>query len=251
MDTEDTDDSGSPRLWRISAFQRARAAGEIGPQPGDDGPALLPTTLLAELHQLRKDHVLDDVLEVIAACVRNREAALLYLEHGSHVWPVTVFAREQLYHSPRSIDSMAGSALLKLRVIGTDPPGVRPPDSVMQERVSSLDRYRPLSELAWGLALRGPRTTVLGEIGGRAAYRVAPSGPGELPRSLGALTSAVARLQQDAASLRDIAGWPGLNMERASRLINALYLSGSLMVSRTHPAARGEPAGWRRLFGRR
>jgi len=35
-----------------------------------------------------------------------------------------------------------------------------------------------------------------------------------------------------------VAGWPGMSIERASRVLNALYLASSLMVTRTHPAAR-------------
>ena len=73
-------------LWRISAFEQARNAGRLG--PGDENrPTLLPTTLLADLQQLHNDPSNNDVLEVIGACVRNREAALLYLEHGTNVWP--------------------------------------------------------------------------------------------------------------------------------------------------------------------
>ena len=41
-----------------------------------------------------------------------------------------------------------------------------------------------------------------------------------------------------------------MTVERASRLLNALYLCGALMVTRSHPAARHAPAGWRGLFGK-
>ena len=53
-------------LWRISAFERAREAGQAGLFAGDR-PTLLPTTLLADLQQLESDPVNGDVLEVIAA----------------------------------------------------------------------------------------------------------------------------------------------------------------------------------------
>jgi hypothetical protein len=39
-----------------------------------------------------------------------------------------------------------------------------------------------------------------------------------------------------------MAQWPGFERERATRLLNGLYLQGGLMVSRTHPAATNE--GW-------
>jgi hypothetical protein len=47
----------------------------------------------------------------------------------------------------------------------------------------------------------------------------------------------VQRLQREAASLDDIARWPGLNRERATRLLNGVYLQAGLIVSRAHPAA--------------
>ncbi|MGZ5218395.1 MAG: hypothetical protein ACXWCD_19220, partial [Caldimonas sp.] len=116
------DDFETSTLWRISAFEKARDAGQL--RGNDDRPTLLPTTLLVELEQLRSDPANSDVLEVIAACVRNREAALLYLEHGSHVWPVTLFPREFLYHSPRDVSDMGtGAAMSGLRLISAEPPG--------------------------------------------------------------------------------------------------------------------------------
>jgi hypothetical protein len=243
-------DSEPSTLWSISSFERARRAGRLG-AGDDDRPTLLPTTLLADLQQLRNDPANYDVLEVVAACVRNREPALLYLEHGAKVWPVTVFPREFLYHSPREASRMAGAGMSALRVIGAEPPGVKPPGDAMHERVAGADRYYPLAGLLWAVALHGPRSTLLTEISGRVAYRLVSSGAKDLPPSLGALASAVARLQSDAASLRDVAGWPGLSVERASRLLNALYLTGALMVSRSHPAARSEPLNWRSWLTRR
>jgi hypothetical protein len=237
-------------LWSISAFEEARNSGRLGAGQ-DDRPTLLPTTLLADLRQLRKDPSNDDVLEVIAACVRNREAALLYLEHGRNVWPVTIFPREHVYHSPRDAAQMAGGGMSALRVISAEPPGVKPPGDAIHERVARSDRYHPLASFLWAVALQGPRSTLLSEISGRVAYRMTSSSAEDMPPSLGALSSAVGRLRNDAASLRDVASWPGLSVERASRLLNALYLTGALMVSRSHPAARSEPRGWRGWLGRR
>jgi len=49
--------------------------------------------------------------------------------------------------------------------------------------------------------------------------------------------------------LRKIAGWPGMSVERASRLLNALYLTSNLIVSRAHHTARPGVLHW--LFSRR
>lgn len=246
------DDFETSTLWRISAFQHARDDGQFGPRLGEDRLTFLPTTLLSDLQQLQNDPTNGDVLEVIAACIRNHEAALLYLEHGAYVWPVTLFPREFLYHSPRDVSDMAsGSALSGLSLISAEPPGVRPPGDPMRERVASTDKYHPLAALLWAIALHGPRATLLTEISGRVAYRLVSSSAKDLPPSLGALSSAVVRLKQEAASLGEIANWPGLSVERASRLLNALYLVGALMISRSHPAARRHPVDWRGLLGRR
>ncbi|MEO8524272.1 MAG: hypothetical protein ABI460_06105 [Caldimonas sp.] len=244
-------DFDSSTLWRISAFERARDAGQLT-AGGEDRPTLLPTTLMVDLQQLQKDPVQGDILEVIAACVRNREAALLYLKHGSHVWPVTLFPREFLYHSPRDVANMTENAGMSgLRLISAEPPGVKPPGDAMSERIAGSERYHPLGPLLWSAALHGPRASLLMEISGRVAYRLVSSSARDLPPSLGALSSATVRLKNETASLKDISQWPGLSVERASRLLNALYLTGALMVSRSHPAARSEPMGWRSWFGRR
>ena len=238
-------------LWRISAFEQARQSGKLG-GGHEDRPTLLPTTLLADLRQLNRDPANNDVLEIIAACMRNREAALLYLQHGNNVWPVTLFPREEVYHAPRDASQMAGAGMGTLRVISAEPPGVKAPGDAMHERIAGKDRYHPIAGLLWAVALQGPRSSLLTEISGRVAYRlVSSTAPSDMPSSLGALSSAVSKLRNEAASLRDVASWPGLSVERASRLLNALYLTGALMVSRSHPAARSEPRGWRGWLGRR
>ena len=239
-------------LWRISDFRRARSEGRLDLASDVERPTLLPTTLLDDLRKLQADNNNGDVLEVMAACVRNHEAALLYLEQGAFVWPVTLFPREGLYHSPRDAVALADQfAMSGLRVLGVEPPGVRAPGSVAYERVASPEKYRPLAFLLWTIAMQGPRAVLLTEISGRAAYRVVAPDMKELPSSKGAVGSAVQRLRQESASLSDIAGWPGMSVERASRLVNAFYLCGALLISRSHPAAATSPAGWRRLLGRR
>ncbi len=237
-------------LWRVSAFRKARREGQLDVGRSEDRLTVLPTTLLADLRRLQSDGTGGDVLEVVAACLRNQESALLYLELGAYVWPVTLLPREGLYHSPR--DALSdGMAMAELRLLSIEPPGVRAPGDAMADRVTSADRYRPLAGLLWVIAVNGPRSDVLSEISGRVAYRfVAPSNR-ELPSTRGAMASAILRLERQAAPLRDIASWPGMSVERASRLLNALYLNGVLLVSRSHPAARDAPTKWGGLFARR
>ena len=94
----DNFESSTP--WRVSAFQQARRSGQQG-LAQLDRVTLLPTTLLGDLRRLQGDGGGGDVLEVVAACLRHHESALLYLGCEDYVWPVTLFPREFLYHSPR------------------------------------------------------------------------------------------------------------------------------------------------------
>jgi len=241
-----TDDD--PSLWRVSEFERRRRA--AGGLDATAGPTVLPTTLLAELQRTDGDATRGgDLLEVLAAVLRQRETALLYLRLGAHVWPLTVFAACDLYHSPRPLAPQA-HALAELTLLAVDPPGLRPPGHYQSERVGRAECYRPLAPLLWQLALHGPRERPLAGIGGTVAYRAlgtaavvaAAAGVG------GATGAALERLRRETASLRDIAGWPGMSTARAARLVNALYLSQALRVLQAHPAARPEPSGG--LLGR-
>lgn len=239
-------------LWRISAFEKHRRETGNSGYSRLDGPTVLPTTLTADLNKINLGESDGDTLEVIAACLRHREPALLYLQHQGLVWPVTVFpGTEMLYHCPRDMANEASlPGLGELRLIGLEPPGVRPPGHWMHERVAHVEHYRPLAPLLWALALYGPRKAVLSEIGGVAAYR-AMNNPEESGLTApGALGSAAQRLRRESVSLREISQWPGLTLERASRLLNALYLASGLLITRSNAAARNEPGLLRNLFGR-
>ncbi|BAL96949.1 hypothetical protein [Rubrivivax gelatinosus] len=236
-------DFESSTLWRISAFQRQRDAHGPLPFSRGEGPSLLSTTLLADLRRLELDPAAGDALEVVAACVRHREAALVCLECPPWVWPLTLFPQQQLYHAPRDLPEMQPPPRLAvLRVLGVERPGIRTPGHWLQERgAPGAGRYRPIEPLLWRLAMEGPRRRPLSEIGGRAAYRLAAGALETLPEAGGALRMVISRLKQETAALKSIAVWPGMSLERASRLLNALYLVGALRVSRSHPAARDEP----------
>jgi hypothetical protein len=240
----DFDDS---TLWRVSEFERVRVrTGESGFTPLQ-GATVLPETLLGELQHLDQMGQGKEMLEVITACLRHREAALLCVQYEGLVWPITVFPAQMLYHSPRDLAHTTATGLMHASLLSVEPPGVRPPGHTQHERVSSPDHYRPLLPLLWLLALEGPRTELLNEIAGTAAYR-AIKNPVEDGLSLsGALGSAAERLRRETVSLRTIAQWPGMNAERASRLLNALYLASALLATRAHPAARPAPGAARGL----
>lgn len=226
-------------LWRISAYERMRLerGSSVFAQLGEN--TLLPTTLLADLRHLEGRREGGDALEILAACMRHRQSALMCLQYEDLVWPVTVFPSELVYHSPRDMALAAPAGLAMLKVLSCDAPGMRPPGHWMHERVGRMEHYHPLKPLLWNLALNGPRSELLSEIAGQAAYRVTLSREDRL-LAPGALGPAADRLRRESVSLRDIARWPGMSSERAARLLNALYLTSALMVMRSHPAARTE-----------
>ena len=230
-------------LWRVSEFERVRLRTGGSGFARLEGPTVLPTTLLADLRRLDAAGTSDEALEIVAACVRHREAALLLLQYEGLVWPVTLFPGQMICHSPRDMVTAPPASLARLSVIATEPPGVRPPGHWMHERVAQIEHYRPLLPLLWALALHGPYPGLLAEIAGTAAYRAIKDPEAEGVVLGGALRSAAQRLRRETVALRDIAAWPGMSIERASRLLNGLYLSTSLLATRAHPAARPPPAG--------
>jgi 3-oxoacid CoA-transferase B subunit len=140
-----------------------------------------------------------------------------------------------------------------LAVSASARPARRRPGDFRHERVAGAERYHPLPDLLWALALQGPRQALLAAIPGDARYRLAAGlDAAGLPRG-GAVGPALARLRAGSASLRDMSAWPGMSLERASRMLNGLYLTGGLIVLRHPDAGRREASSlwWPWLSRRR
>ncbi len=234
-------------LWKISEFQRMRA------ETGNSGFARLAATtslsmsLSAELTGLDRGSNAGDVLGIVAACVRQRESALILLRHNDLVWPLTLLPQQGLYHLARPIIESLEAGNLDLKVVAVEPPGMRPPRYDELHRLAEQSNYRRLPPLLWALALNAPDMHLLADIGGHAAYRLAADFIPEPNALAGALGPALKRLRRQIASLDDISAWPGMDRERATRLLNGAYLLGGLMVLRTHAAARHEHSRGQRL----
>ncbi len=241
-------DFDSPSLWPISAFDALRKTMASVSHARLRRQTLISTTLQAELRLMDRRHDGADALEAVAACVRLRESALIYLKYGERVWPITLFPGEMLYHSPHSLLQGGGRAMRAIKLIDVEPAVARPPGHWMHDRIAKADFYHPLVPALWTLALQGPRSSLLTEISGTAAYRALRSLAGQDLVIPGAVGPAAERLRRETAPLRRIATWPGMSVERANRMLNALYLSSNLIVSRTHHTAR--PGMWEWLLSR-
>jgi hypothetical protein len=227
-------DSGG--LQRLSEFERASPA-----QCGDvhAGHTRLASLNPSLLQDLQADDPLSvtrhgrspglDLMAVLAAALRHNRALQLHLELDHRVIPLAVWPQARVVQSPLNGEQLLNLRLPDLRVLLVEPARTTPPAS---GTVAS-----PLDVMLWELALRGPRGTLLTPVAGPAAYRVAPGTDLHALALSGTLAAAVERLRDTGTPLRDIAGWPGFDLDRASRLLNGLYLQAALIVSRSHPAA--------------
>jgi hypothetical protein len=170
-----------------------------------------------------------DLMEVLAAALRHNRALQLHLELDYRVIPLAVWPQARVVQSPLDGAQLLNLRLPDLHVLLVEPARTVPPAG---GTVAS-----PLGVLLWELALRGARGTLLAPISGPAAYRVAPGVDLQALGLSGTLAAAVERLRHTGTPLRDIAGWPGFDHDRACRLLNGLYLQAALIVSRSHPAA--------------
>lgn len=237
-------------LWRLSELERVRAVtGSSGFAPLTRD-TVLSTTLMADLRRVESTRDGLDLLEVVAACVRHREPALLLLDREHLIWPLTLFPDRMMVHSPNDFVAATQQGIGDIRLFSIDPPGVRPPGHWRNDRVADLEHYRPLGPVLWRLAMLGPRGHLLDEIAGKTAYRALrrdADGAGTVETG-SAIGAALVRLHGESATVDAIARWPGMGMERACRMLNALYLTTNLMVLRSPSAVRRPGASWLRLW---
>ena len=230
---------GEPELLRASAYKRYLEEFEAETTTGGMSTRLaqLSPSLRADLQRFEHDGTGGEAVEVVAACVRHLKRVTIHLQCGERVVPLTVFPQQGLVHCPMDINELIDRHLPELRVMHVEPALLRPPGDPIDSLVGPAHMHHPLAPLMWQLAMRGPRRTLLPEIGGPAAYRVAPSlNIAGLPVR-GVLRAVIEKLRRQSANLSEIASWPTLDRERAARLLNGLYLQSGLIVSRSHPDA--------------
>jgi hypothetical protein len=235
---------GEPELPKASTYRRYLDELEPDSSRGHDSLRVdhLSPSLQADLQRADQHAGASETVEVIAACVRHSTRVIVYLQCSGRVLPLTIFPHERLVHCPMDMGEFFERHIAQARVMHVEPAVLRAPGDPERELIGESRLYHPLTPLLWELAMRGPRRDLLPEIAGPAVYRVAPSLDTNAVPMAGAIKSVVDRLRRKAVPLPTIAGWPAFDRERASRLLNALYLQSSLIVSRSHPDATRE--GW-------
>lgn len=171
-----------------------------------------------------------DLLEVLAGAMRHHSALQLHLQDDGRLLTLAVLPARRLLRWALPAPPWQALPLADLRVLR-----VAAIDAEGADVAASGDHEFDLSCMLWELALRGARGALLPEIAEPATYRVTPGVNLELLAPTSPLAAAVQRLQGPTTPLRDIAGWPGFDRDRAIRLLNALYLQSALIVTRSHP----------------
>ncbi len=190
----------------------------------------LNPSLLQDLQRFASHYDPDaglDLLEVLAAALRHHSALQLHLQDDERLLTLTVLPARRLLRWALPQPPWQALQLAELRVL----------------RVATSEGDAPaegehdfeLGRMLWELALHGARGDLLPEIAEPATYRVTPGINLELLAPTSPLVAAVQRLQGPTTPLREIAGWPGFDRDRAIRLLNALYLQSALIVTRSHP----------------
>ncbi|HMO44829.1 MAG TPA: hypothetical protein PKB14_02215 [Rubrivivax sp.] len=237
---------GEPDLMRASEFRRwLDEAARDGSESTAARLSTLSPSLMLDLLRFEQQGRHGGAIEILAACIRHARRLLLHLQAGKRIVPLTLFPVERLVHCPMPMTQFLQLPLGELGVLHVEPALLRPPGDRVRSMVGELQHYGPLGAVAWELALRGAREELLPEIAGQAAYRISAGLNLRTLQLRGSLAAAVARLQRETTSLRQIAQWPGFDRGRATRLLNGLYLQGGLIVSRTHPAASEHRGGSR------
>ncbi len=230
-----------PDLMRVSGFQRY--LDELTREQGDatlTRLSQLDPSLMQDLMRFEQNGRQTELLEVLAACMRHARPLAIYLQCDDVVVPLTIFPLERLAHCPMPMQTFMAQPLSSLVVLRVEPAILRPPGDPQIALVGPRHLYQALGPVAWELAVRGSREQLLPEIGGAAAYRICAGANLRDVLMPGVVRAAVHRLSRRSATIKDVSNWAGFNRGRASRLLNALYLQGVLIVSRTHPSASND-----------
>ncbi len=213
--------------------------GELG-EPGT--MAVLSDAMIEALRALGVGHAPPELLETVACGLRLHEPMLLSIAVDGWVWPISLYPPQGLYRAPVDWLRAPPAGLWDARLVACEPP----PAAAPREGCGGLPPcHYPLGGLLWSLALLGPRNGLLHALAGCEGFRVMPPArPSVMPGLPGALGSAVARLRAGPAGFEAMCRWPGLDATRAARLLNGLYLEGSLVTEHGPLEVGDDESAW-------
>lgn len=183
------------------------------------------------------------LLEVLAASLRHGQSLSARLSIGGQTVVLTVFPHQRVMHCQRRLDHLLATDMLSWQVEEVMPALVRAPVTMTAPGAMGVEPpFATLEPLLWAVALAGTRAELLPELAGQVAFRVSPGADLAGLYIPSTMQLCINRLRRATSSLAELAQWEGIGVERAMRLLNALYLQSALVISRSHPAATNE--GW-------
>jgi hypothetical protein len=196
------------------------------------GTSTLSPSLLSDLRRFTDEVRNTDLLPVLAASVRHLRPLVMQLQYSDRTIALSVLPREQQFLCTLDFFALPADEVSRLRLVhvGPIPPaGAHGLTDVAQAHTGVL------APLLWRLALHGARDELLPEIAGPVRYRLAPGVPlRSLPMDAWSLPL-LKSLRGEAATLEELAPQDELGQARTRRLLNAIYLQGRLLITRSLP----------------
>jgi hypothetical protein len=197
----------------------------------------LSPSLLADLDRFESGGASIEPLEVLAACIRHARPLVMFLELGGRVMHLRMFPTQGLFACPSDFLGLPEAHVRQLRCVRIEP-GVSYRPTEPPGSGDGAERTGPLLLLLWQVAMFGSRSDPLPEIDGRACYRVSPALNIDMLPTDAAVAPILRRMRRKSLTLDDVASEPGMGIERACRLLNAVYLQAGLVTLRASPDAR-------------
>lgn len=182
------------------------------------------------------------LLAAVATAVRGAQPIVMQLSSAGRQIEVQLWPREQRYVCVSDLAGLASDEFLRLTLVRLSACASAEAPSPMLRPVPGA-RSWPLAPLLWRLAMHSGSGELLPEIAGPVLYRVAPGlSPEGLPNHPAAL-ALILRLRGRPVTLDELSGHTVLGKARAKRLLNALHLQCSLIVSKvpTTPSLHDAP----------
>jgi len=182
------------------------------------------------------------LLVAVAAVVRGAQPIVMQLSSAGRQIEVQLWPREQRYVCVSDLAGLASDEFLRLTLVRLGACASAEAPSPTLRPVAGA-RSWPLAPLLWRLAMHSGSGELLPEIAGPVLYRVAPGlSPAGMPNQPAAL-ALVLRLRGRPVTLDELSGHTVLGKARAKRLLNALHLQSSLMVTKvpTAPSLHDAP----------
>jgi hypothetical protein len=216
----DVADTQANQVWSSLQSTSTRVSSTLSP------------SVLSDLMRFEDEACGADLLPVLAAIVRHMRPLLVYLQFLDRMVELSLFPHEHQFCCDLDLLNLPCEDAARLQVMHVAP---IPPAGRQDPAAARAAHSGSMALLLWQMALNGNRSALLPEIAGPVRYRLATGQPvRRLPMDPWC-ASTLRRLCNEPISLQDLAGESDLLRARTRRLLNAVYLQGRLMITRSLP----------------